>query len=582
MQAKWNIKQLTADQIDCCSQLAHELKISEMSARLLVTRGITTAEHARRFIAPQLSELHDPFRMKDMDQAVQRLQEAIQQGERILIYGDYDVDGTTAVALIYRFLVNTTSAGLKAPKLIDYYIPDRYTEGYGISFQGIDYAHQQGCTLIIALDCGIKSHDKVAYATEKGIDFIICDHHMPDTTIPQAVAVLDAKRADCPYPFKELSGCGVGFKLIQAYAQKNHISFDEIEPLLELVAMSIASDIVPLIDENRILAYYGIRHINHNPSVGLAAIMQIANIEPHQLNISDLVYRVGPRINACGRIHQGRDAVRLLITNDAEEARTMSQAINQSNTERKDLDEHITQEALQMLHDDKQNNQHKATVVCGKDWHKGVIGIVASRLTENYFRPTIVLTEADGIVSGSARSVGGFDIYSAIDSCRDLLTNFGGHPFAAGLAMKAENYPLFKQRFEAYVATHILPEQQQPIIEVEAEIHFCDVTNEFYNVIRHLEPFGPGNPRPVFVTRNTCNYRYTRAVGQDSRHLRLDITDRTGALGGIAFGMGHFALDLQNGKNMDVCYELGLNTFNGRTSLQMMVQDLHPSNTQTT
>ncbi len=570
MQAKWNIKQLNAAETTCCKQLAHELHISEMSARLLVARGINTAEHARRFISPRLNELHDPFLMKDMDKAVARLQTALENNERILIYGDYDVDGTTAVALVYRFL-----SIIHYQASIDYYIPDRYTEGYGISFQGIDYAAQQGCTLIIALDCGIKSVDKVEYAQTKGIDFIICDHHMPDTVIPDAVAVLDAKRIDCPYPYKELSGCGVGFKLVQAFAQKNNIPFDRIESLLELVAMSIASDIVPLTDENRVLAYYGIHHINRHPSVGLAAILQIANIDQHKLNISDLIYRVGPRINACGRINTGRDAVRLLITEDTEEARKMSEAINQSNTERKDLDEQITQEALQMLTDDPQNNQHTATVVCGKDWHKGVIGIVASRLTENYFRPTIVLTEADGIVSGSARSVGGFDIYSAIDSCRDLLTNFGGHPFAAGLAMKVENYPIFKERFEAYVAKHILPEQQQPMIEVEAEINFCDITNEFYNVIRHLEPFGPGNPRPIFVTRNICNYRYTRAVGQGNKHLRLDITDRTGALGGIAFGMGHLALDLQNGKNMDVCYELTLNTFNGKTSIQMMVQDIH-------
>ncbi len=578
MQAKWNIKQLSAAETNCCKQLAHELNISEMSARLLVTRGITTADHARRFISPRISELHDPFLMKDMDRAVERLQTAIQQGEKILVYGDYDVDGTTAVALVYRFLM-MQDAGVKSQDLIDYYIPDRYSEGYGISFQGIDYAAEKGCTLIIALDCGIKAHDKVAYAQEKGIDFIICDHHMPEATIPDAVAVLDAKRADCTYPYKELSGCGVGFKLVQAYAQHNNIPFDTIIPLLELVAMSIASDIVPLTDENRVLAYYGIRHINQHPSVGLSAIIQIANIEQQKLNISDLVYRIGPRINACGRIHQGRDAVRLLITTDTEEARTMSESVNQSNTERKGLDEQITQEALLMLQTDPNNDHHTATVVCGKEWHKGVIGIVASRLTENYYRPTIVLTETDGIVSGSARSVGGLDIYSAIDSCRDLLTNFGGHPFAAGLAMKAENYPLFKERFEAYVAAHILPEQQQPVIEVEAEIQFCDVTNEFYNVIRHLEPFGPGNPRPIFVTRNICNYRYTRAVGQDNRHLRLDITDRTGSLGGIAFGMGHFALDLQNGKNMDVCYELGLNTFNGKTSLQMMVQDLHPHRT---
>ncbi len=568
MRTIWNIKQLTAEQQACCTALAKELGISDMSARLLVTRGITTAEHARRFISPQLSELHDPFLMKDMDKAVARLQQAMAQGERILIYGDYDVDGTTAVALVYTFLY-------KRYQNIDYYIPDRYKEGYGVSFNGIDYAKETGCTLIVALDCGIKSIDKVAYAKERGIDFIICDHHMPDAEIPDAVAVLDAKRKDNTYPYDELSGCGVGFKFVQAIAQAEQIPFDEIEDLLQLVAMSIASDIVPITDENRVLAYYGIKQIQKRPCVGLAAILEVAIVDHKQLNISDLVYRVGPRINACGRIHTGRDAVRLLITQDEQEAKQMSEAVNQSNTERKDLDEAITIEALQMLQDDPDNDTKKATVVCGKNWHKGVIGIVASRLTETYYRPTIVLTEQDGMVSGSARSVGGFDIYAAIDSCRDLLTNFGGHIFAAGLAMKAENYPLFIERFEKWVAEHILPEQQAPTIDVESEITFGDITANFYNVIRHLEPFGPGNPRPVFVTRNVCNYRYTRAVGQDNKHLRLDVTDRTAAMNGIAFGMGHLALDLQNGKNIDICYELGLNTFNGKTNLQMMVQDLH-------
>ncbi len=571
MQSVWNIRTLTAEETALCKQLAHELRISEVSARLLVVRGIQTADEARRFISPQLSELHDPFLLPDMQKAVDRLTTAIQQHERILIYGDYDVDGTTAVALVYRFLHAQCPA-----TMIDYYIPDRYAEGYGISYQGIDYAEEQGCTLIIALDCGIKSVDKVAYAKAKGIDFIICDHHMPDAELPDAIAVIDAKRADCTYPYRELSGCGVGFKFMQACAKAWNIPFDALLPLLELTAMSIASDIVPITDENRVLAYYGIRQLQKNPSVGLRAIFVISKIEKHLLNISDLVYRVGPRINACGRIKSGRDAVRLLITEDQEEAHLIAYEINQSNTERKDLDEQITQEALRMLQEDEHNAAKTTTVVCGKEWHKGVIGIVASRLTENYFRPTIVLTEMDGIVSGSARSVGGFDIYSAIDSCRDLLTNFGGHPFAAGLAMKSENLAEFKHRFEQYVATHILPEQQQPTIEVEAELQFCDITNEFYNVIRHLEPFGPGNPRPIFATRNVCNYRYTRAVGQDNKHLRLDITDRTGAMGGIAFGMGHWVTDLQNGKNVDVCYELGLNTFNGKTSLQMMVQDIHP------
>ncbi len=578
MESFWHIKQLSPAQTALCKELARELHISEMSARLLVARNITSAEQARRFIRPNVDELYDPFLMRDMDKAIARLQTAIETNEKILVYGDYDVDGTTAVALVYSFLKYLKS-DTQEGEIIYYYIPDRYKEGYGISFQGVDYAAEYGCTLIIALDCGIKSIDKVEYAREKGIDFIICDHHMPDAQIPNAVAVLDAKRADNTYPFNELSGCGVGFKLVQAYAQKVGILFDEIVPLLQFVAMSIASDIVPVVDENRILAHAGIQQIRQQPMVGLSAILAVAGVNQQQLNISDLVYRVGPRINACGRIHTGRDAVRLLITLDPNEAEVLSQEVDQSNTERKDLDENITNQALQMLQDDPQNDTKKSTVVCGKGWHKGVIGIVASRLTETYFRPTIVLTEADGIVSGSARSVGGFDIYVAIDSCRDLLTNFGGHVFAAGLSMKSENYPLFVERFEAFVSQNILPEQQRPIIEVESEISFADVTADFYNVIRCLEPFGPGNPRPIFVTRSVCNYRYTRAVGNGNKHLRLDVTDRTGALGGIAFGRGDLALDLQNGKNMDVCYELTLNTFNGKTSLQMMVQDIKPSNT---
>ncbi len=567
MQAIWNIRQLTANENERCKKLAKQLNISPMAARLLVTRGITTPEEARQFIAPQLSQLHDPFRLPDMQKAVERLTMAIQNEEHILVYGDYDVDGTTAVALVYTFLQT------QVPNIhLDYYIPDRYTEGYGISFQGIDYAQQQGCTLIIALDCGIKAVDKVNYARERNIDFIICDHHNPDEQLPEAVAVIDAKREDNQYPFRDLSGCGVGFKFMQAFASAQGIAFEALLPLLELTAMSIASDIVPVTGENRILAHHGLQHINKQPAVGVKALIHIAGIEQGQVNMADLVFRIGPRINACGRIKSGRDAVRLLTTQDAEEAQRMSEEINESNATRKDLDEQITQEALEQLSHDDPNR--KTTVVCSKAWHKGVIGIVASRLTETYFRPTIVLTEADGIASGSARSVGGFDIYAAIDSCRDLLTNFGGHTCAAGLSMKIENLPEFRERFEAYVAAHILPEQQQPIIQAETEIDFADITAPFYNVVRHLEPFGPGNPRPIFVTRNVCNYRYTRAVGQNNRHLRLDVTDKTGVLGGIAFGMGKWEADFKNGYNKDICYEIGLNTYNGKTSLQMMVLDI--------
>lgn len=569
MNSRWEIRKLSQSQQALIKSLAQELHISEISAGMLVRRGLTTAAAASSFVHPDLKQLHDPFLMKDMNEAVFRLQAAIQSNERILIYGDYDVDGTTAVALTYTFLCSVTDQSH-----IDYYIPDRYTEGYGVSFKGIDYAVQTGCTLIVALDCGIRSTQEVEYAKQQGVDFIICDHHLPGTKIPDAVAVLDAKREDCNYPFKELCGCGVGFKLAQAYCLKNNISFDNLHPLLPLVAMAIASDIVPVVGENRILVYYGIRGLNTNPSIGIQKLLGVASVEEGKLTVNDLVYKIGPRINACGRIRSGRDAVRLLITDNEDEALEMSEEINHQNEIRKGLDQQITNEALQLLEADPENLQKATTVVCGENWHKGVVGIVASRLIDSYYRPTIVLTLTDGMISGSARSVGGFDIYSAIDSCSDLLTNFGGHIFAAGLSMKPENLPEFKQRFENYVSQHILSEQRQPVIQVEAEIKFSDITNQFFNILRHLEPFGPGNPRPIFVTRNVCNYRYTRRVGKQGEHLRLDVTDQTGVMQGIAFGKGEYATHLMNGENLDICYELQQNTFNGQTTLQMLVQDL--------
>lgn len=571
MNTRWEIKPLSDKQQTICKNLAAELHISEISAAMLVRRGLLTAADARAFIAPDLNRLYDPFLMKDMHKAVQRLTTAIQNNEKILIFGDYDVDGTTAVALMFTFLSSITA---NPDTQLDYYIPDRYTEGYGISLKGINYAIETDCTLIIALDCGIRSNDEVQYAKQKGIDFIICDHHLPGQTIPQAVAVLDTKTTTCCYPFKDLCGCGVGFKLAQAYALQNNISQDKLQPLLPLVAMAIASDIVPVKDENRILAYYGIRMINTTPSVGIKHLMRVAGIESGKLTIGDLVYKIGPRINACGRIHSGRDAVRLLITDNEQEALQMSEDINNQNEIRKGLDQQITNEALKLLMVEPDNENKKSTIVCGENWHKGVVGIVASRLIDTYYRPTIVLTLTDGMVSGSARSVGGFDIYSAIDSCSDLLTNFGGHIYAAGLSMKPENLPAFKQRFEKYVNTHILPEQMQPVIEIESEITFSDITSQFFNILRHLEPFGPGNPRPVFVTRNICNYRYTRRVGKQGEHLKLDVTDKTSAMQGIAFGKGEYALPLMNGENMDICYSLQQNTFNGQTTIQMMVQDI--------
>ena len=630
MQYNWNIRCLTAVEQETQQQLERELNISSAAARMLVVRGIQTADEARAFVRPSLEKLHDPFLMKDMDKAVERLHQAITQGEKILIYGDYDVDGTTAVALMYRFLLPLTSnlsgvpenasiLGCSSPLTshLDYYIPDRYTEGYGVSTQGIDYAAAQGCNLIITLDCGIKAVEKIAYAASKGIDVIVCDHHTPGDELPNAVAVLNMKRSDCPYPYKDLSGCGVGFKLAQAYTQRYLVdngrsgaamgrSQSELMdngsnspegvqyplakrpspnseasillPLLQLLAMSIASDIVPLTGENRILAHFGIQQLNKAPFTGLSAIMQVASIEAKKLTISDLVYKIGPRINACGRMKSGRAAVELLLTDDPDFARQQAEEVNHHNEDRRDCDTETTKEALAQLQEDPTFAARRSTVVYAPHWHKGVVGIVASRLTETYYRPTIVLTAGkDGIISGSARSVGGFDIYTAIDSCSDLLTNFGGHKFAAGLSMHINDLPEFQERFEAYVAAHIREDQLQPTLQIEAELQLGDITKSFYNVLRHLEPFGPGNPRPLFVSRRLINHRDTRAVGKEREHLRLDVTDRMNAITGIAFNRADMAEYIQNGNAVDICYELNENTFNHYTTIQMMVQDIMPS-----
>jgi single-stranded-DNA-specific exonuclease len=561
---------LTAQEEALQQQLERELNISAAAARMLVVRNIQSAEEAREFIRPSLDKLHDPFLMKDMDKAVERLHQALTQDEKILIYGDYDVDGTTAVAVMYRFLSSLTSR-------LDYYIPDRYNEGYGVSTQGIDYAAEQGCTLIITLDCGIKAVEKVAYAKSKGIDVIVCDHHTPGDELPAAVAVLNMKREDCPYPYKDLSGCGVGFKLAQAYTQQYGLPFDNLLPLLQLLAMSIASDIVPITGENRILAHYGIKQINQAPFAGISAVIDVAGIESKKLTINELVYKLGPRINACGRMKSGRAAVELLLTDDATFARQQAEEVNQHNEERRDCDTETTKEALAMLEENATFSQRRSTVVYAPHWHKGVVGIVASRLTETYYRPTIVLTSGDdGIISGSARSVGGFDIYAAIDSCLDLLTNFGGHKYAAGLSMHIDNLPAFCERFEQYVAAHIREDQLQPTLLVESELALADITPAFYNVIRYLEPFGPGNPRPLFATRKLINHRDTRVVGKTGDHLRLDVTDRSYAITGIAFGRADMAQHIQNGNPVDICYELDENTFNNRTTIQMMVQDIKP------
>ena len=567
MDINWNIKQLSPEELAAAEQLSTDLDISPLAGRILAGRGLRTAAQARAYIRPSLDSLHDPFLMQDMGKAVDRLCDAVDANERIMIYGDYDVDGTTAVALMYSFLRNLTNN-------LVYYIPDRYTEGYGISIKGIDTAKEKGCTLVIALDCGIKAVDKIEYAKKKGIDFIICDHHTPGDEIPKAVAVLNMKRKDCPYPFKELSGCGVGFKLAQAYAQRRLLDMREVYRLLPLLAMSIASDVVPVTGENRILAYYGLKALNAQPSVGMQAIMRIAGIEGKTITISDLVFKFGPRLNAAGRIKSGAEAVRLLITDDAEAAMRFAQDIDSYNQDRRDYDSRTTDEALEQLEKDPMNSAKHTTVVFSPDWHKGVVGIAASRLTETYYRPTIVLTAGeDDIISGSARSVSDFDIYTAIDSCRDLLTNFGGHKFAAGLSMHKSDLPEFKRRFEEYVAAHITPEQQVPTLDVEAEVELSDMNWKMYKILQCLEPFGPGNERPLFLCRNLINNHGTRAVS-DGRHLHLDLTDRVVAMTGIAFGEGDKAIHLQNGKSVDVCFYLDENTYRGHTTLQMNAQDI--------
>ncbi len=567
MNTNWKIKELTPEEQTAAERLSAELDISPVAGRILAGRGIRTAAEARAYIRPSLDSLHDPFLMQDMGAAVDRLCRAIDNHERIMVYGDYDVDGTTAVALMYSFLRTQTD------NLI-YYIPDRYTEGYGISTNGIDTAKEKGCTLVIALDCGIKSVEKMQYAKSLNVDFIICDHHTPGDILPEAVAVLNMKRADCHYPFKELSGCGVGFKLAQAYALRRGIDMTEVYRLLPLLAMSIASDVVPVTGENRILAFYGLRALNAAPSVGVQAIMRIAGIEGKTVNMNDLVFKFGPRINAAGRIKSGAEAVRLLITDDAEAAFRFAQDIDSYNQDRRDFDTQTTDEALEQLQKDPMNTAKHTTVVFSPNWHKGVVGIAASRLTETYYRPTIVLTAGDDdIISGSARSVSDFDIYTAIDSCRDLLTNFGGHKFAAGLSMHLKDLPEFQRRFEEYVAAHITPEQQVPTLDIEAEVELSDMNWKMYKILQCLEPFGPGNERPLFLCRHLINNRSTRAVS-DGRHLHLDLTDRVVAMDGIAFGEGDKAEHLQNGRSIDICFYLEENTYRGRSTLQMNAQDI--------
>ena len=568
MEKNWVIKKQGDEKL--VAQLAQESGVDRMIAHMLTQRNVRTAEQVKAFFQPNLSDLHDPFLMKDMDKAVARLEKGIKSKEKILVYGDYDVDGTTSVAMIYTFLnERTTNLG--------FYIPNRYGEGYGVSYKGIDYAKENGFTLVVALDCGIKAVEKIEYAKERGIEFIICDHHTASDTIPDAAAVLDPKRPDCKYPYKDLSGCGVGFKLLQAYCIKNNLPFSKLEPFLDLVAVSIASDIVPLTGENRILAYYGLQRLNAAPRNGFKAILNVAGIDGKEIDINDIVFKIGPRINAAGRIETGKASVDLLISDNANIAADMGDVINDFNNTRRNIDNTITKEALQFISDNKEYLSKKATVVYNPNWHKGVVGIVASRLTETFYKPTIVLTESSGLITGSARSVPGFDLYKAIETCSGLLENFGGHMYAAGLTMKKENFPAFKQKFEEVVAETILQEQLIPVIEIDTVINLKDITTKFCSELKKFQPFGPENMMPVFLTENVSDNGSGRLVGNEKEHVKLNLiqeNDPFKEFPAIAFGMARHFKTISQGHAFDVCYSIEENYFMGQCQTQLRIRDI--------
>jgi single-stranded-DNA-specific exonuclease len=567
MQKSWRIK--NPAEINDLKHLSAALNVDMTIANLLIQRGIKTFSEARSFFRPKLTDLHDPFLMKDMDKAVVRIKKAIDNNEKIMIYGDYDVDGTTSVALMYSFLKSRITN-------IEYYIPDRYMEGYGISLLSIDYAHQHQISLVIVLDCGIKAVDKIDYAKKLGIDFIICDHHNPDEIIPDAVAVLDPKQPDCNYPFKELSGCGVGFKLIQAYCMNQGIPEEVAFELLDLVVVSIASDIVPVTGENRILAYFGLQKLNANPSTGLKTIIKYAGITG-EIRINDIVFKIGPRLNASGRIEHGKKSVAILLAEDAKELDDLGVEINSYNEIRKTLDRDITQEALEMIEKSEFYKGRVSTVIYNRDWHKGVVGIVASRLTEHYYRPTVVLTESNGLATGSARSVSEFDLYEAISACADLLESYGGHMYAAGLSMKIENVPEFSRRFEQIVRDSISVEQQKQTIEIDAKISLSDLSPKFLRLLNQFEPFGPHNMMPTFLTENVFDYGTSRLVGKTNEHLKLDLMEanRSSAVfSGIAFSQSEHMEMIKKSIPFDICYNVTENEYRGKTYMQVNVRDI--------
>ncbi len=568
MQKRW-VEQKVQN-LEGIEELQQSLNVDAVLASLLVSRGISSFEEARHFFRPELDHLHDPFLMKDMDLAISRIEKAIANNEKILVYGDYDVDGTTSVALVYSFFKKYHSA-------IDFYIPDRYKEGYGISLQGIDYASEHDFTLIIALDCGIKSIDKIDYANGKNIDFIICDHHLPGDQIPAAVAVLDPKRADCDYPYKELSGCGIGFKLIQAYSQKNSIPFNDISCYLDLVAVSIASDIVPITGENRVLAWYGLKKLNTEPCMGLAALMNLSG-KKENFTITDVVFTIGPRINAAGRIDDAKHAVNLLIADTDATAFEKGQVINLKNTERREHDSNITEQALALIDADPELIGRKTTVVYNQEWHKGVIGIVASRLTEKYYRPTIVMTLSNGHAAGSARSVLGFDLYEALSECSDLLEQFGGHKYAAGLTMKTENIPAFQQKFEEVVSRTIPEELLVQSILIDAELNLSSINPKFHRILKQFEPFGPQNMPPIFVSRNVYTYGSASTVG--GKHVKMAVhQDNRTFFNCIGFGLADYLPLINNGIPFDICYTIEENTWMDKTSLQLNIKGIRSQQT---
>lgn len=551
-------------------RLAEELGMHPVFGRMLRERCIYTAAAARRFFRPQLTDLHDPFLMNDMQVAVERLNLAIARKERIMVYGDYDVDGVTSVALVYRFISRYYSN-------IDYYIPDRYEEGYGVSKRGIDYAAETGVRLIIVLDCGIKAVEEITYAKECGIDFIICDHHVPDEVLPPAVAILNPKRRDNHYPYTHLSGCGVGFKFMQAFAADNGIEFNRLHELLDLCAVSIASDIVPVTGENRILAYHGLRRLNSNPSIGLQAIVEVCGLADRELTMNDIIFRIGPRINASGRMQNGKEAVQLLVENDYSTALNQASHINLYNEARKDLDRKMTEQATEQVSAMKGLEERRGIVIYNEEWHKGIIGIVASRVTEQYYRPAVVLTRSGDMATGSARSVTGFDVYKAVQSCADLLENFGGHTYAAGLTLRVENVPEFSRRFEAYVAEHILDEQTQPSLDITAVLDFNEVNFEFYKQLRKFAPFGPGNERPLFCTPRVYDYGTSKVVGLGQKHIRLELVDNksNAVMNGIAFGQSSQARYIKTRRAFGICYAVEENSHK-RGEVQLQIEDIRP------